>query len=65
MFSLIYAWMYGWVNKRGAGDLRRHRAHYNVTSAKNGMETAEYSDYMYDFPATKANKFEPYHDLSW
>ena len=30
-FSLIYAWMNGWVNYRAAGDLRRHRAHYDVT----------------------------------
>ena len=27
MFSLICAWMNGWVNSREAGDLRRHRAH--------------------------------------
>ena len=25
MFSLIYAWIYGWVNNGEAGDLRRHR----------------------------------------
>ena len=31
MFSLIYAWINGWVNNRKAGDLRRHRAHYDVT----------------------------------
>ena len=31
MFSLICAWMNGWVNNREAGDLRRHRAHYDVT----------------------------------
>ena len=30
MFSLICAWINGWVNKREAGDLRRHRAHYDV-----------------------------------
>ena len=30
MFSLIYAWMHGWVNNREAGDFRRHRAHYDV-----------------------------------
>ena len=32
MFSLIYASIYGWVNNREAGDLRRHRAHYDVTT---------------------------------
>ena len=30
MFSLICARIYGWVNNREAGDLRRHRAHYDV-----------------------------------
>ena len=33
MFSLICAEIngWGWANSREAGDLRRHRAHYNVT----------------------------------
>ena len=31
MFSLICAWINGWVNNRKAGDLRRLRAHYDVT----------------------------------
>ena len=31
MFSLICAWKNGWVNNREAGDLRRHRVHYDVT----------------------------------
>ena len=30
MFSLICAWIYVWVNNREAGDLRRHRGHYDV-----------------------------------
>ena len=29
-FSLICAWINGWINNREAGDLRRHRAHYDV-----------------------------------
>ena len=29
-FSLMCAWINGWVNSRMAGDLRRHRAHYDV-----------------------------------
>ena len=32
MFSLICAWINGWVNNREAGDLRRHRAHYDVSA---------------------------------
>ena len=31
MFSLICARIYGWVNNGEAGDLRRHRGHYDVT----------------------------------
>ena len=30
MFSLICAWINAWANNREAGDLRRHRAHYDV-----------------------------------
>ena len=29
--SLIYAWTNDWPNNRDAGDLRRHRAHHDVT----------------------------------
>ena len=35
MFSLICAWTNGWVNNRVAGDLGRHRAHYDVTVMTN------------------------------
>ena len=31
MFSLIFAWTNGWVNNQDAGNLERHRAHYDVT----------------------------------
>ena len=31
IFSLICAWINGWVNNREDGDLRRHRAHYDIT----------------------------------
>ena len=30
MFSLFCAWINVWVNNREAGDLRRHRAYYDV-----------------------------------
>ena len=30
VFSLICAWINGWVNNRKAGGLRRHRAHFDV-----------------------------------
>ena len=31
IFSLIYAWTNGRINPRDAGDLRRHRVHYDIT----------------------------------
>ena len=31
MFSLICAWINGWLNNGDAVDLRRHRDHYDVT----------------------------------
>ena len=31
IFSLIWAWTNGWANLWDACDLRRHRAHYDVT----------------------------------
>ena len=34
MFSLISAWTNGWLNNRNAGDLRRHRAHYDVIATE-------------------------------
>ena len=36
---LICAWTIGWVNNRGAGDLRRHRTHYDVTVMLKGCFT--------------------------
>ena len=36
MFSLICAWINGWVNNGEAGDLRRHRTHYDVTVMQYG-----------------------------
>ena len=30
IFPFICAWINGWVNNREAGDLRRHRTHYDV-----------------------------------
>ena len=35
MFSLICAWINGWINNREAGDLGRHRGHYDVTVMRN------------------------------
>ena len=50
MFSLIYVWINGWVNNREAGDLRRLRAHYDVTvmnicTCNNTIAVASYAKY--------------------
>ena len=37
LFSLICAWINGWVNNREAGVLRRHLAHYDVTVMGNAI----------------------------
>ena len=40
MFSSICARINGWVNNGDAGDLRCHRAHYNIIVMKRGMRKA-------------------------
>ena len=43
MFFLICAWINGWVNNREAGDLKRHRAHYDViVMIKNSVAAASH-----------------------
>ena len=37
VFSLICAWINDWVNNREAGDLGRHRGHYDVNVMTYGM----------------------------
>ena len=37
MFSLISSWLKSWVNIREAGNLRRRRAHYDVTVMLGGV----------------------------
>ena len=43
LFSLICAWINGWVNTREAGDLRRNRAHYDVTIMNKSLPTRSHS----------------------
>ena len=47
MCSLMRAWINGWVNIREAGDLRPHRAHYDVTVMKtHEFRLLGFSDYV-------------------
>ena len=41
MFTLTYAWINGWVNTREAGDLRCHRAYYDVSVRRWGRNIPE------------------------
>ena len=36
-FSLVCAWINGWINNREAGDLRRHRTHYDIVLQRNPL----------------------------
>ena len=47
MFSLICVWINGWVNKREAGDLKRHRGHYDVTVMTNVASSASIQFELY------------------
>ena len=40
-FSLSCAWINYWVNNREAGDLRRHRAHYDVRVMGTNLSTSD------------------------
>ena len=46
-FSLICARTNAWVNKSEAGDLRRHRAHYDAIVMGNMLQYNQYRNYMY------------------
>ena len=63
MFSLICAWINDWVNNREAGDLRRHRGHYDVNVIyKDIGETVSPTDDAFPDPRTFAfgcNKITP------
>ena len=45
MFSLIPAWTNRWINNRYTGDLRRHRAHYDVTVMRSLLFTQVFTSY--------------------
>ena len=51
-FSLICVWIIGWVNNRETGDLRRYRAHYDVTVMlrPNNHNSARYSHWRLIHP---------------
>ena len=54
MFSLICAWINGWANNRETSDLRRHRAHYDVTVMNISCKFTD--SWLYNHKKTKHNK---------
>ena len=66
MFSLIFAWTNGWANKWDAGDLRRHRTHYDVIVMDRSI-----SDYTSSRKPRKSSKARDwmlqctYHSENW
>ena len=44
--SLIFVWINGWVNNRESGDLRCHRAHYDVIAMTMGIHSHLASQYL-------------------
>ena len=55
IFSLICVWINDWVNNGEAGDLRRHRAHYDVTVMHQRALCwlCHYSDVIFDAMASQ------------
>ena len=62
MFSLICAWINGWVNNREAGDLRRHRARYDVI-VMNCEIYYTFSDWSYNIYLSLYTQLARYKDI--
>ena len=50
MFSLIHAWTNSWANNGDTGDLRRHRAHYDVSVMEISRELGSCFSIRYPTP---------------
>ena len=55
MFSLICAWINGWVDNQEAGDLRRHCVNYDVTVIYIYSETNNYRFFIWKTTWQKTN----------
>ena len=56
MFSFICVWIIGWVNNRETGDMRRYRAHCDV-SVMTGLDLLGLNKITENSPATFPNAF--------
>ena len=64
MFTLICAWIKGWINNGETGDLRRHRAHYNVTVSSLKACKLDYHWYRY-WHVARLDSSRYYKHISW
>ena len=55
IFFSICAWINGWLNNRGAGDLRHHRARYDVTVMTPRVRRCEWEMITYWLQAEEAD----------
>ena len=60
IFSLICVWINGWVNNREAGDLRRYRAHYDVTVMLTAFRSTKYDTVTVIWPLSWRDCFTHY-----
>ena len=60
VFSLICVWINVWVNNREVDDLRRHRAHYNITV----MIKMKYANHAIHTQAQRHWQWLTYHEIN-
>ena len=58
MSSLICAWIHGRVNNREAGDLIRHRAHYDVTAMESNIPVSTFQELIANWKSINLFKLE-------
>ena len=58
-FSFVCAWINGWVNNRKDGDLRRHRAHYNVIVMLNRITPPGKDSHYFESGPRRLDKMTP------
>ena len=59
MFSLICAWINGWINNREAGDFKGHRVHYDATVMWSTPVKYPSWEYNVDTKGPHGNKLKP------
>ena len=65
IFSLICAWTNGWINNRDAGDLRRHRAYYNVVVMTSILTKKSLQKFAHDITAMLPWHVQTCAAISW